>query len=108
MSEHGSGDEGDGDAKAVRWDSPASVFKWLVPSFAVLFLLVGYVVHSAHQSLLGFPTSDSERFEETAFSADAADFLRDLLTTIGQFAFDDVPALKLPWVTMAVWCSHAS
>lgn len=86
----------DAEAEAVRWNSPAFVVKWLVPSFAVLFVLVGYVVHSAHESLLGFPTTDGGQFEKSAFSADAADFLRDLLTTIGQLVFDDLLAGRLP------------
>lgn len=59
-----------------------SVAKWLIPSFGVLFALVGYVVHAAHRSLLGFPAG-ADGAPAGGYATDAADFLRYVLTLVG-------------------------
>lgn len=59
-----------------------SVAKWLIPSFGVLFALVGYVVHMAHRSLLGFPAG-ADGAPSGGYATDAADFLRYVLTLVG-------------------------
>lgn len=58
----------------------ASLVNWLVPTTGVLAGCVGWVVNSAHRSLLGFPT-DEGGFD-AGRASDAADFARDLLTRL--------------------------
>lgn len=94
-AEEAEADEGAEAGQGAAWSSPSAVVKWLIPSFGLLFLLVGYVVHSAHESLLGFPDSDGSHLEKSAYAADAADFLRDLLTSVGELLIDDLPRAEI-------------
>jgi len=57
--------------------------KWLIPTFGILFALIGYVVRSAYRSLLGFPDGGDGAVGEGGYNADAADFLRSVLTLLG-------------------------
>lgn len=81
------GNGGEGEGRSSGWAGPSDVAKWIIPSFGALFVLIGYVVRGAHESLLGFP-GGRENLESSALTADAADFLRDLLTTVGDAFFD--------------------
>lgn len=55
--------------------SIGNLAKWLVPSVAGLFAVIGYVVRTAHASLLG---GGIEPAEGSNYAAAAADFLYDL------------------------------
>lgn len=55
--------------------SIGDIAKWLVPSVAGLFAVTGYVVRTAHASLLG---GGIESAEGSNYAAAAADFLYDL------------------------------
>jgi hypothetical protein len=63
--------------------------KWLIPSVAVLFAVIGYVVQSGQESLLGV---ESASWEGTAYLNSAADFLRESVIRL------------LAWPT--TWLSH--
>jgi hypothetical protein len=66
-----------------RDSADLSFAKWLIPTFGVLFALVGYTVRSAHSSLLGFPVGEESAAATGGYTADAADFLRYVLTVVG-------------------------
>ncbi len=53
--------------------------KWLIPSAGVMFAVVGYIVESAHSSLLGGGISSSTG---AGYAASAADFAYDLPTVV--------------------------
>lgn len=63
-------------------DLTLTVVKWLVPTAGILFVLVGYVIDSAHRSLLAFPTDDG-RLDDGGRIQDTSDFLRFFFTLIG-------------------------
>jgi hypothetical protein len=53
--------------------------KWLIPSVAILFGVVGYVVQTAQESLLGV---QSAAHEGSAYLNSAADFVRDAVVQL--------------------------
>lgn len=71
----------------ISADLSATFVKWFIPTFGVLFTLIGYAVHTAHLSLLGFPIGDSAGVSVSTYSAEAADFLRHIATLIGDRLF---------------------
>src|SRR5436189_1154774 len=67
----------------------AALAKWLIPSVAVLFGVVGYVVQFAQTDLLGVEVA--ERQNDAYFNS-AADFFRDAAVrflSLPQAMFDD-------------------
>lgn len=64
-------------APAVPRIDAGLVAKWLIPSVAGLFAVVGYIVQSAHSSLLG---GSIVADEGAGYAAAAADFFYDLPT----------------------------
>lgn len=60
----------------------ASAAKWLIPSVSALFLIVGYVVRSAHQSLLGIDLKD---IVSENYAGEATDFFGVLPTVLFNF-----------------------
>jgi hypothetical protein len=70
------------DSDKASESADLSFAKWLIPTFGVLFALVGYTVRSAHNSLLGFPVGEESAAAPGGYTADAADFLRHVLTVV--------------------------
>lgn len=85
-------------------DDPASalVARWLIPSAAVLFGVVGYIVQSAQDALLGVTSGDPEA---TSYLNSAADFFREAvieLLTWPTTVFTDPPVHRPLLVTFGV------
>jgi len=84
------------DAPKIAQDSAAdrnvlstTIAKWLIPSVSALFVVVGYVVQAAHESMLGL---DLGTASASTYLASAAVFLRDVLTAI----VDALGGLRIP------------
>jgi hypothetical protein len=54
----------------------ATIAKWLIPSATALFVVVGYIVETAQQDLLGL---HHDQRDASTFIISSADFLRDLI-----------------------------
>lgn len=71
----------------------ALIAKWLIPSAAGLFAVVGYVIQSAHSSLLG---GGIVAGEGSSYSSAAADFFYDLPTIAADFLLSFMTAQQMP------------
>lgn len=57
----------------------STVAKWLIPSVSALFVVVGYVVQAAQQTLLGI---GAEGWDQGGYVGQASSFFRDLVTRV--------------------------
>lgn len=78
--------------QASRMDA-GLVAKWLIPSAAGLFAVVGYVIQSAHSSLLG---GGIVAGEGSSYSSAAADFFYDLPTIAADGVLSFMTVQQLP------------
>src|ERR1700733_2950583 len=77
----------------------SDIAKWLIPSATVVFVIVGYIVQTSQEDLLGVgPISHSS----TSYIEAAALFIRDLISLPLDVLFENSRALVAHWATLSV------
>ncbi|MGD0191403.1 MAG: hypothetical protein ABSD74_11735 [Rhizomicrobium sp.] len=69
----GGGRGGNGDSLS------STIAKWLIPSVGVLFVVVGYIIQTAQEEVLGLGPGD---YDTDVYFSNAAAFCQDLVTTL--------------------------